>query len=72
MCAANQTLSQMSDSTAGSSSVPEPDRMEERRIRKENIRIQKERLLKLEELNEMEAAVQREISDEQKRQTGSS
>ena len=46
--------------------------MEERRIRKENIRIQKERLLKLEELNEMEAAVQREISDEQKRQTGSS
>ena len=46
--------------------------MEERRIRNENIRIQKERLLKLEELNEMEAAVQREISDEQKRQTGSS
>jgi hypothetical protein len=49
--------------TTGSSS-----RMEELRAKREKIRVEKERLLKLQELDEMEAAVQREMLEEQMRQ----
>lgn len=53
----------LSDASGSASS----SRMEELKARREHIRVGKERLLKLQELDEMEAAVQREIQEEQKR-----
>jgi len=58
-------LSDTDLSTSGSSS-----RMDELRAKRDKIRAEKQRLLKLQELDEMEAAVQREIQEEQRKSTG--
>ncbi|KAH8792318.1 hypothetical protein F5882DRAFT_487811 [Hyaloscypha sp. PMI_1271] len=45
-------------------------RMDELREKREKIRVEKERLLKLQELDELEAAVQREMLEEERRARG--
>jgi hypothetical protein len=50
--------------TVGASS----SRIDELRAKRDRIRVEKERLLKLQELDEMEEAVQREMLEEQKRE----
>jgi len=44
--------------------------MDELGVKRDMIRVEKERLLKLQELDEMEAAVQREMQEEQRKSTG--
>jgi hypothetical protein len=44
--------------------------MDELREKREKIRVEKERLLKLQELDELEAAVQREMLEEERRARG--
>jgi hypothetical protein len=53
----------LSDTSASASS----SRMDELRAKRDRIRVEKERLLKFQELDEMEAAVQREIQEEQRK-----
>ena len=59
--ASSQTLASEMSASAN------PARMEELREKREKIRLEKERLLKLQELDEMEAAVQCEMLEEQRR-----
>jgi hypothetical protein len=59
--ASSQTL--LSDMSTDASS----SRMDELRAKRDKIRTEKERLLKLQELDEMEAAVQREMLEEAKK-----
>ncbi|PMD19354.1 hypothetical protein NA56DRAFT_705519 [Hyaloscypha hepaticicola] len=58
-------LSDASGSGSGSSA-----RMEELRAKRDKIKVEKERLLKLQELDEMEATVQREMLEEQRKSMG--
>lgn len=44
--------------------------MEELRAKSERIKVEKERLLRLQELDEVEAAVQREMLEEQRKTMG--
>jgi hypothetical protein len=58
-------LSDATTTVAASSS-----RIDELRAKRDRIRVEKERLLKLQELDEMEAVVQREILEEQNKASG--
>jgi hypothetical protein len=58
-------LSDASGSGSGSSA-----RMEELRAKRDKIKVEKERLLMLQELDEMEATVQREMLEEQRKSMG--
>ncbi len=60
--ASSQPLLSESNIAAGSTS-----RMDELRAKRDKIRLEKERLLKLQELDEMEAAVQKEMLEEARR-----
>jgi hypothetical protein len=63
--ASSQTLHSETNIAAGSTS-----RMDELRAKRDKIRLEKERLLKLQELDEMEAAVQKEMLEEARRAGG--
>jgi hypothetical protein len=63
--ASSQTLLSESNIAAGSTA-----RMDELRAKRDKIRLEKERLLKLQELDEMEAAVQKEMLEEARRAGG--
>jgi hypothetical protein len=45
-------------------------KMDELRAKRDKIRVEKERLLKLQELDELEASVQREMLEEQRKARG--
>jgi hypothetical protein len=65
--ASSQTI--LCDTTTSTTVGASSSRMDELRAKRDRIRVEKERLLKLQELDEMEEAVQREMLEEQKRES---